>query len=746
MLNVLKISILFICILSFLCTNAQPRPDSERDKLKTELKTILADSVRIFKLQELSRYYAFKVGEFKVDLDSSYYYAKKSELLSKYLKFNKGELMSLVLYSQIFREGGDNVKGKKYLNKAFAIAKKNKISWLEGEAYRELTNYYPLDNTGSIIRVKYVQKALEAFRKGGSKKQIADILLYYGGHYFLMGKYKEALSKFSEAKLIYQSFGYTNLQNLYSQMFRTYLKLGLYQEAIYYGLVSIKLGEKNKDNFFLMNDYKNLGSAYYYIENYPLALKFHKKAFHHSSIIYKEGQTLYIGYYIINDLLRMGEKSNAKSFLDNVIRIQKIKSNKDLIWFKICHIIVYDDLGWFTLSNKYYNELIAVQEKNKMSLLDASSFEIDNVIINHLLRVKNYELASKYLKKNKKMCLQIKDINLINNNQLMEFKLDSAKGNYLNAISKLKKYEKTRDSVFNEVKAFQIANLQIKYETDKKDNNIKLLENESLLQKIVIEKDRITKSIISLVLLLFLIIIGLLYRRYKNKQISNIALQVKQNEIETTNKSLQKLVNDKEWLLKEIHHRVKNNLQVVMSLLSSQSAYLKDEAAISAIKDSQNRINSMSLIHQRLYNSEDLAVINMTDYIGDLIIYLKDSFNSKLHFVTDIENIVMDVSQATPIGLIINEAVTNSIKYAFPNKEEDGFVKISLKHSHDDYFLLEVTDNGIGIADSIDITNNNSLGLKLMDGFSRDLNGKLSVTKRNGTIVSLIFIYNFSKE
>ena len=127
------------------------------------------------------------------------------------------------------------------------------------------------------------------------------------------------------------------------------------------------------------------------------------------------------------------------------------------------------------------------------------------------------------------------------------------------------------------------------------------------------------------------------------------------------------LLKDKEWLIKEVHHRVKNNLQMVISLLNSQSIYLNDEAAVVAIQESQRRMHAMSLIHQKLYQSENVGVIDMRAYINEFISYLKDIFEtgSSIRFEQDVDPIKLDVGQAVPVGLILNEVITNSIKYAF---------------------------------------------------------------------------------
>src|SRR5690606_9508998 len=149
---------------------------------------------------------------------------------------------------------------------------------------------------------------------------------------------------------------------------------------------------------------------------------------------------------------------------------------------------------------------------------------------------------------------------------------------------------------------------------------------------------------------------------------------------------------------REIHHRVKNNFHIVASLLEIQSSYLKNKAALSAIQDSQRRIHSMSIIHQKLYQSDSLSIIHMPEYIYELVEYLKDSYavRKEIGFTLKIENIALDQAIAITLGLILNEAITNSLKYAF-SKTDHGRIAISLKYVTDSHILLTIQDNGSGL-------------------------------------------------
>ncbi len=152
---------------------------------------------------------------------------------------------------------------------------------------------------------------------------------------------------------------------------------------------------------------------------------------------------------------------------------------------------------------------------------------------------------------------------------------------------------------------------------------------------------------------MLIVLIGLLYNRYRLKQRSNAQLVRKQDEINQQNNQLKKLIDEREWLLREIHHRVKNNLQIVISLLNTQSQYLDSQDAIAAIQNSQHRMHAMSLIHQRLYQTDDLGSIDMKWYISELMGYMRDSFDIKgrILFREDCDRVLMDVVQAVPWDL-----------------------------------------------------------------------------------------------
>ena len=226
-----------------------------------------------------------------------------------------------------------------------------------------------------------------------------------------------------------------------------------------------------------------------------------------------------------------------------------------------------------------------------------------------------------------------------------------------------------------------------------------------------------------------------------------LALEAQQDEIGRKNASLQNLIGEKdrllqekEWLLKEVHHRVKNNLQIVISLLNTQSTYLDNKEAILAIGESVRRMQAMSLVHQKLYQSENVAKVDMRSYIRELTGYLHDDFNTglRLHFRLQIDPVELSVALAVPIGLILNEAITNAIKHAFPDNRK-GLITIMLEGIDKDHLLLCIHDNGIGSRVDLDSAPPDSLGMTLMKGMAAQIDGTFMARNDGGLDIRVVF-------
>lgn len=204
---------------------------------------------------------------------------------------------------------------------------------------------------------------------------------------------------------------------------------------------------------------------------------------------------------------------------------------------------------------------------------------------------------------------------------------------------------------------------------------------------------------------------------------------------------IKKDLKEKEVLVSEINHRVKNNMQIVYSLLNMQSLNIKDKKALELIEESKNQIKSMLLIHENLYQAGDLAEINFKDYINSLINNLFKVFwvdESRITKSIVVDNVTLSIKKAIPSALIINELVSNSLKYAFPDKRK-GVIQIKLTGKDEKNIELIVKDNGVGLARLPDFKNLKTLGLELVNTLTKQLKGKLIINNKNGVETKIIF-------
>jgi PAS domain S-box-containing protein len=209
-------------------------------------------------------------------------------------------------------------------------------------------------------------------------------------------------------------------------------------------------------------------------------------------------------------------------------------------------------------------------------------------------------------------------------------------------------------------------------------------------------------------------------------------------------------LNEKEVLLKEIHHRVKNNLQIISSLLYLQSKKINDEKALGLFIESQNRVKSMALVHEKLYQSRDLALVNFAQYIRDLVNHLVYSYNkteTSINLKLEVQDVSLSINTAIPCGLIINELVSNSMKYAFPNgspkqdhhTKHDNEIKIVLSLNENGENSLIVSDNGKGFPENVNFKETSSLGLQLVNSLVDQIDGSIELDRQVGTIFKIIF-------
>lgn len=223
-------------------------------------------------------------------------------------------------------------------------------------------------------------------------------------------------------------------------------------------------------------------------------------------------------------------------------------------------------------------------------------------------------------------------------------------------------------------------------------------------------------------------------------------LQNTQQDLVASERAIRLSLHEKEVLLKEVHHRVKNNLQIISSLLSLQARYFTDQPAREIFAESQHRVQSIALVHEKLYRSSNLAAIDFGDYLGTLARNLFDALDGQRRGIKldlDVVDVPLAIDIAVPCGLIVNELLTNSLKHAFP-RDRTGTIRVGLRNLSTDQFVLVVADDGIGLPKDLNLRRTRSLGLELVYTFADQLGAKTEVKGEIGTLYR--FKFSVSKE
>lgn len=713
----------------------------DADSMIRRLGKTNQDIDRIDLLLHLAQFYIAKPGEEKTDLDSAEALIDKAKPLCQKIKSTSSEGYLLLTESCLSNERGNKDAGKNMAEKAVGILEKGDNKLYLGKAYYEYSLYFnQWDSLELITKIALVEQAVDAFTKSGNRKYLARGLEMLGRVYYNDKGDDRAIPVLNRSLDIYNSIHENKVQGVYLALGRDYYSRLDYGHALHYFLKALRTANQVNDTTIQLWEINTLiGKTYQDIDRADIGLNYLKDALAVSRK-YKNDyssyntvmniSTTYSDLEQYDDALKVLELM-PESFLRSHVPLQKAL-------ISLCFFNAYTRLNRYDSARLYYDSLLYIVDRSLID--DYRRANIYRSIALYHFRIKDFQKAQFYLAKGHELGTKLKFESSLIKDMKLQYQLDSAKGNYSSAYANLLAYKIKMDSVTGIKKARQFEVLSVEHGLEIKEDSIKmknrdigLLTDRNALQQLNLKQARNIRNISIVGIFLASVIIGLLYRQYRQKQKSNKVVTSK-------NEQLQHLLTEKEWLLKEIHHRVKNNLQIVMSLLNSQSAFIDNEPALTAIHDSQHRVHAMALIHQKLYNAENVSSIDMEVYIRDLVNYLKESFDAgqRIHFELKIDPVKMDVSQAVPVGLILNEAITNAIKYAFP-KAQQGVVRIELSILPNNKCILKIADNGIGIPIKVEKKKVGSLGMSLMAGLSEDLDGKFSMENGTGTTININF-------
>ncbi|MES1225818.1 MAG: histidine kinase dimerization/phosphoacceptor domain -containing protein, partial [Bacteroidota bacterium] len=552
---------------------------------------------KIKELLKKGSYYLFKSGSFKNDLDSALpllLSAKWEADKTKDIYFQNAALAALGKY---YLQARDEVKSKSCFTEAVELARKaNKPAIL----FRALANRGTYAAFNDDQKGKDLQESLKLSRQLRDTVGEIEMLTRIYEIDFVYQKYDTVKTQLQHVTEIEKSIGFKHIHYNYYVLSYLDYTAGDYVNVFYNTKTSIQIMEANRDYAFSNFFYGNMANIYARFDNYEKALEWLTKSLEQEPA--NKAKRIWYHQFcnITMNIAKFGHPQKALDIVLNTIRnYPPVTADQR---FHIAYFMgyTYHELNRMDMCKKYYDIMLPAmdsirndpEENDKLfsAYLDLANFEMD---------IGRADLSKKYFQKGKIYADSNKIFN-VEKIHAVQYRIDSSEGNYVKALQEYKLKRVAEDSIYNLRRANHFTELQIQYETEAKDKNIELLVQKDKVQQSNLRQSAIMKKITLAGILVMLIITALVYIQYRNKQKSN-------KEINEKNLALQQLVRDKEWLVKEIHHRVKNNFHVVASLLEIQSSYLKNKEALSAIKESQHRIHSMSIIHQKLYQSETLS-------------------------------------------------------------------------------------------------------------------------------------------
>ncbi|WP_341225301.1 histidine kinase dimerization/phosphoacceptor domain -containing protein [uncultured Arcticibacterium sp.] len=567
---------------------------------------------------------------------------------------------------------------------------------------------------------KVVAEGIRRVQKTGDYEKIGDFYTAYGNWHSYHGIYSgDSLIKQTKLALFYylKTDNKPKIAETRTNLAHDYMSVRRLVEAQNELFRAIAIYEELGDKVGVAKAHRNLSSSYLYTDEPQKAIEYLDKV----TSIFREVEdynTLsycYLSY--IDAYSRIGDYEKANAAAEECLSIVKNKVPGEVF----VEVRAYSFKGDISFNQENYQQALLDYQK---------AFDLCEIQIGReraatwltevgmaYLKLGDYQNALKNLLEGIK-AYDKQDVSHLTRPYESIAECYEELGEHKNALLYVKKAKEAKDLVHAE----QVANLEsegiIKYETEKKDEA--LAATEALLN----QKNRTQNIILSASGLLTLLLAGLFYSFRKNQKATKV-ISAKNAE--------------NELLLKEIHHRVKNNLELVKSLISLQSAQLEDSATKDAMIASQNRVQSMGIIHQKLYQGTNLGSIEMKDYFLNLGEGILDTFDAdeKVKIECAMETMELDVDTAVPLGLIVNELLTNAMKYAFPEKDS-GEITISLERKDDKILSLLVKDNGVGKVGGVK-PKGTGFGTQLVSLLTQQLNGIMKEENKEGTIISFEF-------
>lgn len=760
--------IFFITLVCFLA--AVSALAEEPEKLLAALKRSEPDSNRINIQLALSHYYLFKPKEEQVDLNASLAFSTAAFELSKKLKLEEFSFRALKMKAALHMEIRNIQKAEELFSLVAAYYHKRDplkeaALWI---FYADMISSQDLPN--QYIRYRAISKAYLIYRDQHKPLQATNMLYFLGAMQLHKNELNDAEKTLRIVISKYKSLKYAKIYEAQYVMTLVYYRKNEYKKSLISAIETLKNYENdpNKDPGSWFGYNANLGTIYALNGNFKEAININLKGIAQADAANEQGNYFVMVNRLVKSYVQTAEFEQADRLLQKAMKRFPSMSVQDEARLRSAalNLLVYrkDDRAVRAMIPEFKKTM----QKHYDGLLGSAEFTAPGNYINLYEPLLKFHLDAKHwteLSEEMKLIRSLPDMNLampikikLNN---INYKLDSVQGRATDALQRFQVMTEMKDSLTRLNNSELLDELEAKYRSVSKDKTIKTLSSEATLQQSRLANINLQRNITFAGVVVVIFIAIFIYIAFRNKQKNNEVLKLKQSEINAQNKILtglikekeklledkdilliqqRGLVEEKEWLIKEVHHRVKNNLQIVMSLLYTQSAYLQSIDAVEAIRDVQHRVQAISIIHQKLYQKTGGSAVTISDYINEIVSYLSNSYNisaRNIRFEQIIPAVNLDISQAVPMGLIINEAITNALKYAFGDKPGKIMIKGIL--NNDRSLLLSISDNGVGLPKNFDVQKTSSLGMEMMKALGKQLGGNFCMRSNGGVEISISF-------
>jgi two-component sensor histidine kinase len=654
----------------------------------------------------------------------NYRYIKALILVTLFLMTSESNMMA-----QIHSEN----KFLKYFNSQSYAGKVNIVDTLKGNLKLK---YYPLvKNELQIIKEKAI---------ADNKTDVLDKLLCIEGEmYYLNKNYYKCIPIFVDLFAKHKIKNYKDSSKVFSLLKKSYIKTRALNKAIEVHKVLAALKAKHPDiDQWEMNPY--LSTIYYEMKLYNECLK--QQLLEYDDMK-GDGSTL-LGYYN-NRGLYWNKYNNQDSAIACFEIAKKIFYNthahKKLRPYDEFVIGLIDgNIGQSFMALNEYQKAIPLLKKDVRSSVAVKDF--NNAAISQLelsrcyLNLNQLDLSKQYLDSVNTLLPSINDYKLKLNTLKQYADYYHRSGSLNESILFYNKYINTKDSLDNQESMKELIATQVAYQMEEKEKLIATNQLKIKEESIEITKQQSIKNVLLISGILLVLVILLVLFQLKKTNHQKQLLELRNKQIETRNEIINKSLLEKDLLIKEVHHRVKNNLQIVSSLLKLQAAKSNNEEIKISLQEAHDRINSMALLHQMLYRNNEMTSLSFDAYLTSLINQISSSFSSEDKSIIIESNLIaleLDLDTAIPLGLITNELLSNAYKHAFSGK--DGVVKIQLMKLAKNTYQLKIADNGKGLPDNFNDVITDSLGLDIVNILSDQISAELKVYNDNGASFEIIF-------